>query len=99
MATRIGVVLLLALVLACLGMFFALNADSSVFTPLLFGLYLLGALSILGALATLMGAALRCARGPGSWLVRTGESVLALTALYGLWLIFRLGLASFNLHY
>ena len=99
LATRLGVVMLLILVLGYLGGFFALSADFFVFTPLLFGLYVLGALCILGALATLLGSVLRCARGPGGWLVRTGEGVLVLTALYGLWLIFRLGLASFNLHY
>ena len=99
LATRIGVVMQLLLVLGCLGAFLGLSADTSVFSPCLFGLYVIGALSILGALATLLGAALRCARGPGGRLVRTGEGVLALSALYGLWLIFRLGLAGFNLHY
>jgi CubicO group peptidase (beta-lactamase class C family) len=99
LAARVGVVILLALVLACAGMILALNADTSVFTRLLIGLNVLGALSILAALALLLGATLRCASGPGGWLVRAGEGVLALTALYGLWLIFRLGLSSFNLHY
>ena len=87
------------LVIGCLGVFLGLSADTAVFSPWLFGLYVLGALSILGALVTLLGAGIRCARGPGGWLVRTGEGALALTALYGLWLIFSLGLASFNLHY
>ncbi len=41
----------------------------------------------------------RVLHGPGGWLVRVGEGLLALCALYGLWAIFAFGLASFSFHY
>jgi CubicO group peptidase (beta-lactamase class C family) len=99
LASRLGVVTLLLLVSACFAATLALNASTEVFTRWLVGVYVLGVLSILGALAILLWASLRCWRGPGGWLVKTGECLLAAAALYGLWLIFGLGLASFNLHY
>jgi CubicO group peptidase (beta-lactamase class C family) len=102
LASRLGVVTLVLLVGWCVVLIFALNGDGGlfgVFTALLLALYVLGLVAILGALAILLWAWLRCTRGPGGWLVRTGEGVLSLAALYGLWLIFALGLANFNLHY
>ena len=99
LASRLGAVTLLVLIVACVVVSFALSADAGVFTALLTGLYVIGVLSILGALAILLWAWLRCTRGPGGWWVKTGECLLAATALYGLWLILGLGLASFNVHY
>src|ERR1700722_2479370 len=99
LAARLGAVTLLVLIVACIVAVLALSADAGVFTALLVGLYVLGVLAILGALAILLWAWLRCSRGPGGWLVKTGECALAATALYGLWLIFGLGLASFSLRY
>ena len=34
-------------------------------------------------------------RGPGGWVVRTGEAIVGLAALYGIWLFLAFGLASF----
>jgi hypothetical protein len=99
LASRLGAVTLLLLVVACVAVVLALNAPAADIAAWLVALYVLGVLSIFGALAILLWASWRCSRGPGGWLVRTGEGVLAATALYGLWLIFGLGLASFNLHY
>jgi hypothetical protein len=75
-----------------------MNSDGNMDGPML-GAYILGLLGIMSALAILAEGGLRVLRGPGGWLVRIGEAVLVLGALYGLWLIFALGLASFSLRY
>ena len=56
-------------------------------------------LAAIGALAMLVEAVLRVARGPGGWLVRLGEFVLGLCALYALWGIVVYGLANFSFTY
>jgi hypothetical protein len=40
----------------------------------------------------------RALGGPGGWLVRVGDLVLALAGLYGLWAIYDYGLANFTLN-
>ena len=42
--------------------------------------------------------ALRLANGPGGWLARTGDLVLGLAGLYGIWAILDFGLANFQLN-
>jgi len=39
---------------------------------------------------------LRALGGPGGWLVKLGDVVLALAGLYGLWAIWAYGFANFN---
>lgn len=99
LASRIGALCLLAM-LAGWAVLFTLfmNTDGNLDGPLTGG-YVLGVLGIAGALAILAAAGWRVWRGPGGWLVRGGEALLGLSALYGLWLILALGLASFSLRY
>jgi CubicO group peptidase (beta-lactamase class C family) len=102
-ASRIGVLLLLAVFAGWLGLLAKLSNPMSLFhanfdTPLIV-LYVLGALAILGAIAIIAEAAWRIARGPGGWLCRAGELVLGLCALYGIWAIIACGLVDFSLRY
>jgi hypothetical protein len=62
-------------------------------------LYTLGLLGAVGAIAIVIEAVLRVLRGPGGWLVRGGETVLGLSALFALWAIWNYGLASFSFTY
>jgi CubicO group peptidase (beta-lactamase class C family) len=100
LASRLGVLVMLATLAAWAGVFAVLlTSISGGITGVLSLAYVLGALSVLGALAVLAEAGRRVLRGPGGWLVRLGEGLLALCALYGLWAIFAFGLASFSFHY
>jgi CubicO group peptidase (beta-lactamase class C family) len=99
LASRVGVLLMLALVAAWVSAFdLLLNTNGSVNGALTVA-YIVGVLGLLGALAVLVEALWRLMRGPGGWLVRAGEAVLALCALYGLWAIFAFGFASFSFRY
>jgi CubicO group peptidase (beta-lactamase class C family) len=99
LASRIGAVLMLAVVLAWVVAFdLLLNSNGSI-NGMLTVAYIVGLLGLIGALAVLAEAVRRALRGPGGWLVRTGEVVLALSALYGLWAIFAFGFASFSFRY
>ena len=102
-AARIGVILQLGVVAGWLGLLMWFSQPLSLFHanfdgPLLL-LYVLGVLAILGGIAIILDAAWRIARGPGGWLARTGELVLGLCAVYGIWAIVACGLVNFNLHY
>ncbi len=59
-------------------------------------LYVLGVVAALGGIAMIANGVLRLMRGPGGWLVRTGDAVLALAGLYGIWAIYDYGLANFQ---
>lgn len=104
LASRIGVVLMLVVVVAwLLANAWASQQLTSVmatsFASVLVVLYVLGVLGIAGAVAVIAGSLWRVVKGPGSIVCRTGEALLALSAIYGLWFIFAFGLASFNTHY
>lgn len=58
--------------------------------------YIGGLLGFLGALAILAQAVRRVLRGPGGWLVRSGEVLRALCAIYGIWAIHFFGFADFS---
>jgi hypothetical protein len=62
-------------------------------------LYVVSALAAIGAIVVVVEAALRVLRGPGGWLVRAGEAVLGVLALYALWAICVYGLANFSMTY
>lgn len=68
-------------------------------TPWLYVLYVLGVLSLLGALSVVVHA-VRCWIAPRRlrW-VLAGETLLALAAVYLGWLILAFGMISFNVHY
>lgn len=97
LASRLGVVLLLAMMLGWVH-FVATGLDDSndALARHLTVLYVIGVLAALGAVAMLVEAVLRVARGPGGWLVRSGEVLLGLSGLYALWGILAYGLANFN---
>lgn len=88
LASRVGVVILLAL--------FAEIARLPPPTPAtLMTIYVLGALAILGAVAIVAETASRLMRGPGGWGARIGTLGLGVSAIYAIWAILALGLASF----
>ena len=99
LASRIGAALLLAMIGAWVGIVvLIMNSVWSIDGPII-GAYCVSVLGFLGALAILAEAAPRVWRGPGGWLARTGEAVLGLAALYGIWLILAFGLINFSLRY
>ncbi len=100
LASRLGVVMLLVLLFAWFEMFnFVFATASGKLNGYLMVMYVLGVLAAIGALAMLVEAVLRVVRGPGGWLVRLGEFVLGLCALYALWGIVVYGLANFSFTY
>jgi CubicO group peptidase (beta-lactamase class C family) len=99
LASRIGAALLLAMIGAWVWIVvLVINSDWSIDGPMIVA-YCVSVLGLLGAVAILAESAQRIWRGPGGWLVRSGEAVLALAALYGIWLIFAFGLINFSLRY
>ena len=98
-ASRWGVVLILAMLCGWVGLFAALSASGGDITTLLAGIYALGVLAVVGAVAIIVEAVSRILRGPGGWLVRSGEFLLGLSALYTIWAIDVFGLANFNFTY
>lgn len=96
LASRLGALLLLAVV----GIWLALLA-SGVFEigTLLLTAYVLGVFGILGGIAIVVEGVPRVVRGPGGILVRCGETLLVLSAIYGIWAILELGLANFHMSY
>jgi CubicO group peptidase (beta-lactamase class C family) len=99
LASRVGALLMLAVVVAWIATFdVLLNANGSI-NGVLTCAYIVGFLGLLGALAIVVEAVSRVRRGPGGRLVRAGEVLLALCALYGLWAIFFFGFASFSYRY
>ena len=99
LASRVGVVLMLAIVCAWQYFFAVVNDVKGSMNGLLTIVYIVGLLGLLGALAVLAEAVRRTLRGPGGWLVRSGEVLLGLCALYGVWFILFFGLANFSYRY
>jgi CubicO group peptidase (beta-lactamase class C family) len=103
LASRVGVVLQLAVVAGWLGLLIKLSNPLTLFHTdfggYLIVLYVLGVLAIAGGIAIVLEAVLRIARGPGGVLCRAGEAVLALCAIYGIWAIVAYGLVNFNTHF
>lgn len=96
LAARIGAILFPATLLAWVAV---LSNESSLLSPaivtVVFTLYVLGVLAVIGGLAIIAEAVLRIRSGPGGWFVRAGEALVALAALYGVWLFIAFGLVSF----
>src|SRR6202000_2723288 len=61
-------------------------------------LYVLGVLAIAGGIAMAANGVLRLIGGPGGCLARTGDLLLGLAGLYGIWAILYFGLANFQLN-
>jgi CubicO group peptidase (beta-lactamase class C family) len=95
LASRVGTVLMLAMVCAWVAVFASLSDTGSI-NGVLTVAYILALLALFGALIVLAEGVKRVLRGPGGWLVRTGEALLGLCALYGIWVIHAFGFASFS---
>ncbi|HWA30734.1 MAG TPA: hypothetical protein VG867_06540, partial [Rhizomicrobium sp.] len=101
LASRLGAVLYLAVVAGWGTLLTAIQVDEGLLlggalNPWIGALYVLGVFAFLGGLAMIANGVLRAAGGPGGLLVRTGDLVLALAALYGLWAIWDYGFANFH---
>lgn len=68
---------------------------SSSLVPKLIVLYVIGVVALIGALAMIVETAVRVTRGPGGWLVRLGEIIVGIAAIYGIWLLLAFGLVNF----
>lgn len=99
LASRLGVLALLATAGAWTTVVMLFSNDVWQLDGYLLAAYAVSVVGIVGALAVVAEAVLRVAHGPGRWLVRSGEVVLGLSALYGLWIIFAFGLVDFSLRY
>ena len=93
---RIGAV---AFLVALIGWPMLLASEAAILSPSLPGnmlvLYVIGVIALIGALAMIAEAAIRVTRGPGGWLVRLGEIVVALAGVYGIWLFIHLQFVNF----
>jgi CubicO group peptidase (beta-lactamase class C family) len=96
LAARIGAIALLAVPV---GWLLVLSNEAAILNPSIVGkmivMYLLGVIAILGGIAIVTETVMRVRRGPGGWLVRSGEIVVALAAVYGIWFISAFGLVNF----
>ena len=99
LASRLGVIALLAMLAVYFEMGQHLSDFPAVADPWLLAGYVLGVLGLVGALAVLVEAIARTLRGPGGFLVRVGETVLGVSALYAIWGIFAYGLVNFSFIY
>ncbi len=96
LVARLGVVLFL---LTLIGWVAILSDEQSILSasivPKMQGLYTLGVLTLIGMLGVIAETVIRVTRGPGGWLVRVGEVIVALGALYAIWFILAFGLTNF----
>ena len=96
--SRLGAVVILLMFAGWGGLFAVLTNGGQIDTVLMV-LYVLGVLAVLGAIAIVIEAASRIVRGPGGVLVKAGELVLGISALYLIWAVFDYGLANFSFVY
>jgi len=101
LGSRLGAVLYLVVVAGWIGLLSAIQVDESLLlggalNPWIAALYVLGVIAFLGGIAMVANGVLRALGGPGGWLVKLGDVVLALAGLYGLWAIWAYGFANFN---
>lgn len=100
LAARIGAI---AFIAALAGWMLALSNTSAIleasFVKVMIVLYTIGLIAIIGGFAMVGETVVRVLRGPGGWLVRSGEILVALAAIYGIWFFIFLGLANFVTHF
>jgi len=101
LGSRLGAVLFLVVVAGWVGILTAIQVDEYLLlggklNPYIGVLYVLGVFAFLGGLAMVANGVMRALGGPGGWLVRAGDLVLALAGLYGLWAIWAYGFANFH---
>ncbi|MFC4527141.1 beta-lactamase family protein [Dyella halodurans] len=102
--SRLGVLALFVVLVGWMGLLVVSSISDDMLlqgtmTPWLYVLYVLGVLGLLGALAV-VAHSVRSWMAPrrGRW-VLAGETLLALAAIYLVWLILTFGLVSFSAHY
>ncbi len=93
---RIGAI---AFLVALIGWPMLLSSETAILSPSLpdkmIVLYVIGVIAVIGALAMVAEAVVRALRGPGGWLVRTGEILVALAAVYAIWFLFAMQFVNF----
>lgn len=103
LASRLGAVIYLLLIVGWLAFFASLSGLVALVGGELLGrfipLYVLGVLAILGSLAMIANAGLRLRVGPGGMVARCGELILGIAGMYGIWGVIHLGLASFTVSF
>ena len=96
LAARLGVILF---IVTLLGWVVILSDEDSILSasivPKMQALYTLGVLTLIGMLGVIAETVIRVMRGPGGWLVRIGEVIVALGALYAIWFILAFGMVNF----
>jgi CubicO group peptidase (beta-lactamase class C family) len=70
-------------------------ALSGSFAGKLLVLYVLGVVALIGCFGIVVETIVRVLRGPGGWLVRMGEVVVGLAAVYAIWFFLSFGLINF----
>jgi hypothetical protein len=93
---RIGAI---AFLVVLVGWPMLLSSEGAILSPSLPGnmliLYVVGVIAVIGAIAMIAEAVIRVLRGPGGWLVRIGEILVALAALYAIWFLFAMQFVNF----
>jgi CubicO group peptidase (beta-lactamase class C family) len=96
LVARIGAI---AFLIALIGWPLLLSSETAILSPSLPGkmmaLYVVGVIAVIGALAMIGEAVVRVMRGPGGWLVRTGEVLVGLSAIYAIWFLFAMQFVNF----
>ena len=102
--SRVGALLLFGDVLGWVLMIAAISANENLLlrgsaTPWFYLLYVLGAVSVVGALAVVFHTVRNWQLAQRGLWVRIGETLLALSALYLAWFILAFGMISFNVRF
>jgi len=96
LVARLGVILF---IVTLLGWVTVLSGEDSILSGSIVWkmqvLYTLGVLTLIGMLGVIAETVLRVARGPGGWLVRSGEILVGLAALYVFWFFLAFGMVNF----
>lgn len=95
-AARIGAI---AFIVALIGWPMLLSSEAAILSPSLPGkmivLYVIGVIAVAGSIAMIAEAVVRVQRGPGGWLVRSGEVLVGAAALYAIWFLFAMQFVNF----
>jgi CubicO group peptidase (beta-lactamase class C family) len=96
LVARLGVILFLVTLLAWVAILSDETAIlSAAIVPKMQFLYVLGVLTLIGMLGVIAETVIRVMGGPGGWLVRAGEIVVALGAIYVIWFFLAFGMVNF----
>jgi hypothetical protein len=100
LVARVGAI---AFLVVLIGWPVLLSSEAAILSPSLPGqmmlLYVIGVIAVIGAVAMIAEAVVRVLRGPGGWLVRVGEILVALAALYAIWFLFAMQFVNFQTNF